>query len=98
MNRRLLQGTFRELFSLLVTLARLNVNTLNPPSSLFKRPKRLPIARRRITERQRERMVELYEGGMDSQAVADELGVAKSTVLRTLKVRGVEVRPWGVKY
>jgi len=43
-------------------------------------------------------MVELYEGGMDSQAVADELGVAKSTVLRTLKVRGVEVRPWGVKY
>ena len=58
----------------------------------------LPIARPRITERQRDRMVELYEGGMDSQAVADEVGVAKSTVLRTLKARGVEIRPWGVKY
>jgi hypothetical protein len=43
-------------------------------------------------------MVELYVGGMDSQAVAEELGVAKSTVLRTLKARGVTVRPWGVKY
>ena len=82
----------------MVALARLNHNTLKPPSSLFKRPKRLPIARHRITERDRDRMVELYERGMDSRGVAAELGVAKSTVLRTLKARGVDVRPWGVKY
>jgi len=81
---------------ILAALARLKSNTLDLALPEVRRTERLPIARRRITQRDRDRMVELYEDGMDSREVAAELGVVKSTVLRTLRARGVEVRPWGV--
>jgi len=83
---------------ILVALAQFNLNPGKSASSLVRTPVERPIARTRITQRHRDQMVELYEGGMDSREVAAELGVAKSTVLRTLRARGVTVRPWGVKY
>lgn len=43
-------------------------------------------------------MVQLYGSGMSSREVAEEVGVAKSTVLRVLQAAGVEVRPQGVRY
>lgn len=82
----------------MVALAQLNPNTLKPPSSLIRQRKARPVARRRVTEKDRDRMVELYQAGQDAREVAEQVGMAKSTVLRTLRARGVEVRPWGVKY
>lgn len=51
--------------------------------------------RTRVTERLEQRIVELYGLGWSSRMVASELGVAKATVLRVLKSRGVAVRSRG---
>jgi len=39
-----------------------------------------------------------YRAGETSRAVADGLSVSKSTVLKTLRARQIEVRPVGVRY
>ncbi len=44
------------------------------------------------------RTVELYQQGLSTRLVAQEVGVARTTVLRILKARGVRVRPQGVVY
>lgn len=54
-----------------------------------------PSARSRITHVQRRRVVKLYTGGLSALAVAEEVGLAKSSVLSILKREGVEVRPQG---
>lgn len=83
----------------MVALASVNSNTLKPPSSVVKTGKTVPVARRRrVTDKDRDHIVELYQAGRDVAAVAAEAGVARSTVTRTLRMRGVPVRAWGVKY
>ncbi len=77
----------------LVVLTRLTLNTpvtLRPPSGRVRRP-----VSRRVTRRQRDRVVELYSGGMSSRAVAHSVGVGRTTVLQILRARGVELRPQG---
>lgn len=80
----------------LVALAQIKINTphrLRPPSD------RLRIgpssARTRVTAKHRTSIVELYVGGMSALAVAEEVGVAKATVLRILRQGGVGIRPQG---
>ena len=40
----------------------------------------------------------LYQGGMASRAVAEEVGIGRTTVLNILKREGVELRPHGARY
>jgi transposase-like protein len=51
-----------------------------------------------VTDRLERQTVELYERGLSARAVAAEVGIARTTVLRILKSRGVNVRPAGVVY
>ncbi|MFZ1812477.1 MAG: helix-turn-helix domain-containing protein [Candidatus Saccharimonadales bacterium] len=85
-------------YSGLVALASVNSNTLKPPSAVVRTRKTVPVARRlRVTETNRDRIVALYQAGHDVAEVAVEVGVARSTVTRTLRRRSVQVRPWGVR-
>jgi len=59
------------------------------------RPRPLP---KRITKKDRDRIVELYVGGKSFREVAEEIGVARSTAMRIVKMRGIKVRPWGAHY
>ncbi|WP_407810742.1 helix-turn-helix domain-containing protein [Staphylococcus aureus] len=43
-------------------------------------------------------VVRLYEGGMTSRSVAEEVGIGRTTVLNILKREGAEVRPHGAHY
>lgn len=83
----------------MVALASVNPNTLKPPSSLIRTGMVVPVASvapsRRVLEKHKDRIVELYQAGKTSLEVAEEAGVAKSTVLRVLHERGVPIRPWG---
>lgn len=81
----------------MVGLSQLSFNPpdrLRPPSD---RPQRPPV-RKRITQRDRDRIAELYASGLSFAAVAEEAGVARSTAMRIVRERGVKVRPWGVTY
>lgn len=51
-----------------------------------------------VTKQLATEIVEHYRQGLSSQDVADVLGIAKSTVLRVLRLVGEPVRPWGVRY
>lgn len=82
----------------LVALASLTLNTSVVRASPAARLRRAKTVKRRLTSSDHDRMIELYEAGDNSQSVAEQVGVAKSTVLRTLKARGVPVRPWGLHY
>lgn len=54
--------------------------------------------RRRITESLRQQVIQCYtRENMGAQAVGDELGLAKSTVLRILKQGDIDIRPQGVR-
>ncbi|MFY2787087.1 helix-turn-helix domain-containing protein [Rhodococcus sp. MALMAid1271] len=59
---------------------------------------RRPRTRTRLTERLKDRVVELYETGSTSRMVAEEVGIGKATVLKVLREREVTVRPWGGRY
>ena len=80
----------------MVALAQVNLNTrfTLPASTVRERPE-LP---KRITNRDRDRICELYESGLCFADVAQQMGVARSTAMRIVRARGIEVRPWGVKY
>lgn len=65
---------------------------LNPSTARSRSEALLRPGRRQITERDRARMIELYESGMSSRAVAAEVGVAKATVLNVLQKAGTEMR------
>ncbi|MFI8774529.1 helix-turn-helix domain-containing protein [Gordonia sp. NPDC062954] len=43
-------------------------------------------------------VVQLYEKGMTSRAVAAEVGIGRTTVLNILKDCGAIVRPHGARY
>lgn len=49
--------------------------------------------RTRVTDGLERRTVELYEQGLSTRAVAEDTGIARTTVLRILKDRGVVMRP-----
>lgn len=83
----------------LVALASFSANTpvaLRPPAARL--DDRQQSGRRRITARDRARIVELYEQGRSARYVASAVGVSKATVLTTLKRAGVEMRPVGAHY
>lgn len=88
----------------MVALSTLPDNTGEPRETPSGRPERprvqygIELGKRRITERERDQMVGRYLAGLSAIEVAEELGCAKSTVIRTLRCRGVEVRPQGIKY
>ena len=64
----------------MVALASVNSNTLKPPSSVVRTGKTVPVARRRrVTDKDRDNIVELYRVGRDVAEVAAEVGVARSS-------------------
>lgn len=74
----------------LVALASYTANTpvaLRPPAARI--DDRQQSGRRRITVRDRARIVELYEQGKSARCVARDVGVSKATVLTTLKRAGL---------
>ncbi|MGV9825373.1 helix-turn-helix domain-containing protein [Gordonia sp. NPDC003429] len=54
--------------------------------------------RSRVTEQLRRDVVRLYEGGMTSRAVAEQVGLGRTTVLNVLRREGVVIRPHGARY
>ncbi len=71
-------------------LASYSANTpvaLRPPAARI--DDRQQSGRRRITARDRARIVELYEQGKSARCVARDVGVSKATVLTTLKRAGL---------
>ncbi|UJH70441.1 helix-turn-helix domain-containing protein [Ornithinimicrobium sp. INDO-MA30-4] len=82
----------------MVALASVTLNTSVVRSVPAARSRQTKTVKRRLTNSDHARMVELYEAGDNAQSVAEQVGVAKSTVLRTLKARGVQVRPRGLHY
>lgn len=56
------------------------------------------LVRQRVTDRLRGEVVRLYESGQSSRRVADEVNLARSTVLKILKQQGVVIRPPGTRY
>ena len=81
----------------LVVLASAKLNTPVTRGGSTGRPPR-PVGRRRVTNRLRAEVVERYEAGESSRAVAAATGLARSTVLSILKQAGVERRPRGRHY
>ncbi|RNI20740.1 helix-turn-helix domain-containing protein [Flexivirga caeni] len=86
----------------MVALSGLNINREDFASTPVRAQIPRPVAdnrgRRRLREADKDEIVRRYVAGEDARTVAEELGFAKSTVLRILRQRGVEVRPWGVRY
>lgn len=54
-----------------------------------------PPGRRRVTRRDRAEIVRLYESGLAARLVAEQVGVSKGCVLKTLKTEGIAMRPRG---
>jgi site-specific DNA recombinase len=83
---------------LLVVLSSASLNTvpaLGSPTARKLEKTEPRTGRRRITEKDRRRIVELYELGASSRVVAAEVRVSKATVLNVLKSAGVACRPPG---
>jgi len=51
--------------------------------------------RTRVTDSLEQQVVMLYKEGLSTRAVAERTSIAKTTVLRILRSRGVEMRPAG---
>lgn len=80
----------------LVVLASTKPNTLSIGTKRsHQRQPAPPVFRSRITVKLRGDIVELYESGLSAIAVAERLGIGKSTVLKILKQEGSAVRPPG---
>ena len=67
-----------------------------PGSSRYAAP--LGPRRTRVTSALRAEVVDRYVRGESSAEVAGSCGIAKSTVLKILRIEGVEVRRWGSRY
>lgn len=84
--------------SRVVVLAQANYNPLESAKTRPDQGLLHPITfRSRVTKRMKSDVIELYTSGLSALDVAERLGLGKSTVLRVLKVEGVEVRPRGVR-
>lgn len=75
---------------------KINIGT-KPFVPTVRTPVRAQI-QRRVRQRDRDEIERLYMTGMSIRAVAAQVGVSKTTVLTTLKARGVEMRPRGMHY
>lgn len=83
----------------MVVLASTKPNTLRFTRKRSDQRQSAPVAfRSRVTLKMREEVVELYEAGLSALAVAEQLHIGKSTVLKILKAAGVTVRPQGQRY
>lgn len=81
----------------MVVLSEAKTNTLAPLVRPSARSQKQAEIKRRVTKRDRAEIVRLYTSGMSSRAVADRVGVSKTTVLAALRAAGVPRRPRGVK-
>ena len=54
--------------------------------------------RSRVTTTLRADVVARYQRGESSRVIAENCGIAKSTILKILRTEGIEVRPWRVRY
>ena len=90
----------------MVALSYLNLNVVprlisqgseaDSPTSRYVAP---PGPRRtRVTSALRAEVVDRYAKGESSAEVAESCGIAKSTVLRILRLEGAEIRPWSMRY
>ncbi|WP_181435149.1 helix-turn-helix domain-containing protein [Curtobacterium sp. MCBD17_019] len=48
-----------------------------------------------MTRKQQDEIVALYESGLSTRAVAERVGLGKTTVLRALGLAGITIRPRG---
>lgn len=74
----------------MVVLAELSLNTperLRPPSDRDRKP--LP---KRITNKQRERAIELYKTGLSLNAVGNQLGISRQAVRKAVVDAKVPLR------
>lgn len=88
---------------IMVALSGLNINPEDFVSTPVRAPLPRPVApptrgRRRLREADKDEIVRRYMSGEDARTVAEKLGFAKSTVLRIVRQRRIDVRPWGVRY
>lgn len=80
----------------MVALAQINSNTRRPVGPASDRVR--PTVRQRLTNRDRDRIAQAYADGLSFAEVAEQQGVARSTAMRIVRSRGIEVRPWGRTY
>jgi transcriptional regulator of aromatic amino acid metabolism len=78
-----------------VALASFNPNTPDTPVAPTDRFTDCGTMRRRVTRAERAAIIQLYESGLSTRAVAERLQVSKSCVLNILKAEGVTMRPRG---
>ena len=82
-----------------VLLAHVKINTVVTTDTASGRsdaqPTMLEPRRTRMTNRRITAIVTAYEAGKSSKQIASEMHIAKSTVLKVLRSRGVEIRPPG---
>jgi len=78
-----------------VALASINLNTPDMRTRPTNRVSENPEMRRRVTRTERAAIVRLYESGFSTRAVAEQLDVSKTCVLKILKAEGVRMRPRG---
>jgi DNA-binding NarL/FixJ family response regulator len=82
----------------LVVLAQAKTNTLKS-DPLAPKPQLIrDTTRQRISSHTSARIVELYASGLSTRTVAQQLGVAKTTVLSSLHAAGVDLRPRGGRH
>lgn len=55
----------------------------------------VPDVKRQLTETAKQHIVQLYQSGMCTREIAEELSIGKSTVIRVLHQLKVEMRPRG---
>jgi hypothetical protein len=80
----------------LVVLSKAKTNTLIETPDVSDRSTPPPgPGRPRVTRKQQNEVVALYESGLSTRVVAERVGVAKTTVLRALGLAGIEIRPRG---
>ena len=81
----------------MVVLTHAKSNTLKPrPASSVRSDENVGSARRRrITNADRERIMDLYGRGLTTREVAAELKLGRTTVLNQLKKSGSALRPRG---
>lgn len=82
----------------MVVLTRTNLNTRflrEAPSARTVEPRPRRRHQARVRDATKDEVVRLYRSGMSTRAVADATGIGKTTVLKVLKDRGVELAPRG---
>ena len=73
-------------------------SAMPPPDQSDKTISAGPGWRTRVTPQLRAEVVRRYQAGESSRIVAEELGIGKATVLKLLRLEGVQLKPVGARY